>query len=580
MNTSTDSAGQAMMLRAIHLFIYALIGATLFSLNAFSNPVRAASEMEFRADEVLVIFEPGTPARDIASVHASVGGQVTRTIPRFGLEVVKVAQGTVLEKVEAYRRNPNVKIVQPNYLRPLIIPTEGTFSPSLDVFDEQWSLDNVGQTLQTYTDPNYGTLVWPSIRADADIGIPEAWDITQGSSNVQVAVLDSGVDCNHPDLMEKCADIEHHVSATFNSFGEPIPAYTDVIGHGTHVAGIIGMDTNNGRGGAGIGWNTRIGSFKVCYAETLLDIVVGSNCADSDIVDGVDSVLTHGDYHVINMSFGGGSSPVLQTALNDAFNSGIVLIAAAGNAGNWLPVYPAAYANVVSVGATNPVDDRASFSSFSREDEATSPGDWVDLLAPGDPIISTVPGAFCGADGMDCFQWLRGTSMAAPHASGVAALVWSQVLQSDPTMSSANRDEVIWRLRDCADQIGAMGQDMRIWSRYGRLSAYGAVTCGGLLPPPPDGNHIVALQGASSGSGSTWMATVTITVSDGTGPAENGVLVTGSWNTNDPANCTVNDGQCVVSLSGIRKRTSSVALTVTDPLGADGQPVSIVVTKP
>lgn len=557
-----------------------------------SGAVHAQTEMKYRPDEVLVAFRTGTSGSAIASAHAAVGGSVQRVIPRFGLQVVKVASGTVLDQVQVYQRNPNVSFAQPNYLRPLIVPIEGSFGPGLSVFQEQWSLNNTGQGLQTYTDPNTGVASWPTgtIRPGADIQMPDAWDVTLGSSSVQVAVLDSGVDCGfpaspvgHPDLVDKCVDVEDWVTPTMNTFGDPIPDFTDVIGHGTHVAGIIGMLTNNGAGGAGIGWSTMIGSFKVCYAETVLGIVIGSDCPESDIIAAIDRVIQLGTYQVINMSFGGGASPALETALNSAFASGIVLIAAAGNGGNWLHVFPAAYPNVVAIGSTSPVDDRSSFSSFSRED--TPQGDWVDLLAPGDPIISTVPGIFCGAHGIDCFGWNRGTSMAAPHASGVAALVWSQLLQSNPTNTlQANRDEVIRRLRDCADHTGAMGQDMLIWSAHGRLNAHGAVTCGPTSPPPPPptGNYVSDLVSTSSGSGSTWTATGTVTVMDADGVPAGDVVVTGDWDTGDPAGCVTSSeqGQCSMVLANIRRRVGSVVLTVNVPLKFNGLPASVAISKP
>ena len=549
-----------------------------------SGAVHAQTEMEYLPDEVLVAFRPGTSGSAIASAHAAVGGSVQRVIPRFGLQVVKVASGTVLDQVQVYQRNPNVEYAQPNYLRPLTLPTEGSFAPNINVIDEQWSLHNTGQALQTYTDPNTGGLIWPVTRSDADIDMAEAWDVTQGSSSVLVAVLDSGVDCNHPDLDAKCGDNEDHVSVTVNSFGEPIPELIDVIGHGTHVAGTVGMETDNGGGGAGVGWNTGIGSFKVCYAETFLGIVVGSNCLDSDIVSGIDRVIELGTYSVINMSFGGGPSPAVESALNAAFGEGIVLIAAAGNGGTWLKVYPAAYGNVVAVGATSPVDDRASFSTFSTDDD-----DWVDLLAPGDPILSTVPSVFCGAADADCFQWLQGTSTAAPHASGVAALVWSQLLAADPGNANAlaNRDEVIRRLQDCADRIGAMGQDMQIWSRYGRLNAHGAVTCSGSSPPPPPstGDHIASLEGTSSGSGPNWSATVTITVhAADESLIVDGAVIAGEW---DAADGVVSDscvtsggsGSCSVNLGGIHRREPSVLFSVINLPAGEG-PDSITVSKP
>jgi thermitase len=499
----------------VRTFLSFMTAALLVTLGLYV-PVLAAQSMEFTPDQVLVSFHPGTPGHAVAAAHANVGGTVQKVIDGLGVYVVGVPSGTVLDKVAAYKNNPNVKYAQPNYIRPLITPvatpSEGSFGPNLDVFDEQWNLHNVGQALQTYTDPNTGGSIWPVIRTDADIDMVEAWDVTKGSADVLVAVLDSGVDCDHPDLDAKCVNNEDYVSIIYNSYGDPIPELTDVIGHGTHVAGIIGMETNNGGGGAGIGWATRIGSFKVCYAETLLGYVIGSNCLDSDIVDGINRVIELGTYHVMNMSFGGGPSPAVESALTAAFNSGIVPVAAAGNAGNWLRVYPAAYDTVVSVGSVSPVDDRSSFSSFSIVEDH-----WVDLLAPGDPILSTVPGIFCGTAGSDCFQWLQGTSMAAPHVSGVAALVWSQLLENDPSNNNveANRDEVIRRLRDCADKTGAMGQDMLIWSQYGRLNAYGAVICAGTPPPPPPGApHIASLVGSSSGNGPTWSAMVPVNLHD------------------------------------------------------------------
>lgn len=561
--------------------VLSLLTAIVLVTLGLHAPALAAQSMEFTPDQVLVSFHPGTPGHAIAAAHASVGGTVQKSIDGLGVHVVGVPDGTVLATVAAYQKNPNVIYAQPNYIRPLIMPIEGSFGPNLDVFDEQWNLHNVGQALQTYTDPNTGGLVWPVIRTDADIDMVEAWDVTQGSLDVLVAVLDSGVDCDHPDLDAKCVDNEDYVSITHNSSGELIPELTDVIGHGTHVAGILGMETNNGGGGAGIGWATRFGSFKVCYAETFLGIVIGSNCLDSDIVDGINRVIELGTYHVMNMSFGGDPSPAVESALTAAFNSGIVPVAAAGNDGTWLRVYPAAYDNVVSVGAGSPVDDRSSFSTFSTVEDH-----WVDLLAPGDPILSTVPGIFCGLAGSDCFQWLQGTSMAAPHVSGVAALVWSQLLENDPSNNNnlANRDEVIRRLRDCADQTGAMGQNMLIWSQYGRLNAHGAVTCAGTPPtPPPSGAHIASLAGSSVGNGPTWTATVTVTLHAANDALLANERVTGQWETaggliNDSCTTEV-DGGCSVSLGGIRKREGSSRFSVTSHPAGEG-PDSITVSKP
>ena len=500
------------------------------------------------------------------------GGQLQRTIGAIGVHVVDVPAGRVLESIQRYRLNPNVLYAQPNYLQPLVLPTEGSFGPGIDVFDEQWNLFNQGTALQTYTDPNTGLPVWQYTRANADISAPEAWDIDQGDASVWVAVVDSGVDCNHGDLVGKCVHNQDYVTPTVDSFGTPIPELIDRLGHGTHVAGTIGMRTDNGAGGAGVGWNTSIGSFKVCYAEVFLGFVIGSSCEEADIAEAITAAADLG-FHVINMSFGQATpSMVVQSALNYAEQQDVVLVAAAGNNGDWQYLYPAAYTNVISVGATNPYDDRASFSTFSVPEDP-----WVDLLAPGDPILSTVPVDFCGGT-PQCFQWLQGTSMAAPHVSGVAALGWSYLLANDP--SNATSTEVRRRIQDCADQTGAMGQNMLAYSTYGRLNAHGALTCGGggppPPPPPPSGSvHAGDLDGATSSQGATWTAVVTVTVHDDS-LTHNPVIsveVAGDWNaasgTGQGMCTTDSQGQCTATWSGIRKKHGSVTFTVSSISGGN-----------
>jgi len=473
-------------------------------------------------DQLLVAFEPGTAAADITAAHQQAGAHVLRTITAIGVQVLEVPPGSVAGLLQVYRQNPNVQYAEPNYIRPLILPTEGSFGSGIDVIDEQWNLHNQGTPLKTYVDPNTGAPGWQYTRANADIDAPEAWDIEQGSADIRVALPDSGVDCNHGDLVGKCIDEEDLVTPTFDSFGNPIPELVDQLGHGTHVAGIIAMNTNNGQGGAGVGWNTSIGSFKVCYAEQYVGIIIGSSCQDADIATAITRATDLG-YQVINMSFGQAApSQVVKSALDYAAAHGVVLVAAAGNNNNWEKFYPAAYPEVIAVGATNAFDDRAGFSSFSVDDD-----DWVDVLAPGEPILSTVPSVFCSPPSPQCFGWKMGTSMAAPHVSGVAALVLNYLINNDP--ANANRDEVRRRISDCADSVGALGQNFLSWSRYGRLNAAAALTCGGTPPPPPPpgGNHIGDLDAAASvPSGNSWVSAVTVTVHDDTETGLAGVTVT------------------------------------------------------
>jgi thermitase len=559
--------------------------------------------MRFTPDEVLVAFRPGTPAADKSAAHAQVAGHASRTLSQIGVTVVSVPAGTSAAALKSYRRNPNVLYAEPNYIRPLVLPTEGAFPGVPNVFDEQWNLHNTGAGIETYADADTGAQVYPVTHADADIDAPEAWDVSQGSPDVWVAVPDSGVACHHGDLVGKCMHEEDHVTPTVDSFGTPIPELVDRIGHGTHVAGTIAMATNNGDGAAGVGWNVRVGSFKVCYAEVVLGIVLGSNCEDADIASAIVAIADYG-YHVINMSFGGGPSAVVQSAVEYAAAQGVVLVAAAGNHGHWQKFYPAAYPDVISVGATTPFDDRAHFSAFSIDDDSdpsTSDDDWVDVLAPGSPILSAAPPEACAPVDPQCFQYMEGTSMASPHVSGVAGLVWSHLLATDP--ANADRAEVRRRIQDCADATGAMGQDMRVWSRYGRLNAHGALTCGGTPPPPPPppgGDpvppvHVADLEGAGTNpSGPTWDAQVTVTVHDANHAPVESAQVTGSWNAGSgsgPSGCTTDAfGQCSMTRAGVRKKDSSVSYTVSSvgPLAydagsnhdADGDGTTVGVSKP
>lgn len=439
----------------------------------------------FEPDQVLVAFRPGTPAADISAAHNRAGGQVLKAVTAIGVQIVSIPAGTVLDKVQMYRRNPNVEYAEPNYLRPLIMPIEGSLGQGINVFSEQWTLHNQGTALQTYVDSATGLPGWQYTRLGADIDATEAWDIERGDANVWVAIPDSGIDCSHGDLVGKCMHQEDFVTPTVDSYGNPIPDLIDQLGHGTHVAGIIAMQTDNGDGGAGVGWNTSIGSFKVCYMENFLDILIGSSCQDADIASAIIRATDLG-YDIINMSFGQAApSQVVKSALDYASAAGVVMVAAAGNNNNWEKFYPAAYDEVISVGATNAFDDRAGFSTFSVDDDfdpSTTNDDWVDVLAPGDPVLSTVPTDFCSPPDPQCFKWLQGTSMAAPHVSGVAALVKSYLNQNDAT--NANAAEVRRRIQDCAEATGAMGQNMLAWSKFGRLNAAGALTCGEAPPPP------------------------------------------------------------------------------------------------
>ncbi len=191
----------------------------------------------FSPDTVLVAFNPGTAASEMSAAHSRAGGNVLKTIAAIGVQVIAVPNGTVLAAVQRYQRNPNVTFAEPNYQRPLFLPvtTEGS-EPSVGIqnfYDEQWGLDNLGQSFGATVDPLFGTLITPAYKGvdDADIDAPEGWDLTHGSAAVRIAILDSGVYCSHVDLTSKCIEEVNFVG----QHGSPVD---DILGHGTHVAGI------------------------------------------------------------------------------------------------------------------------------------------------------------------------------------------------------------------------------------------------------------------------------------------------------------------------------------------------------
>ncbi len=193
--------------------IFALTVMCLLVLTVDSPLLIAQSQgnppQPFAPDTLLVAFNPGTATSEIGAAHSQAGGQVVKTIAAIGVQVVAVPNGTVLAALQRYQRNPNVTFAEPNYQRPLFLPvtTEGN-EPGLiqNFYDEQWGLDNVGQSFGATVDPLFGTLIVPAFTgvADADIDAPEGWGVTWGSSAIRIAILDSGVYCNHADLDSKC----------------------------------------------------------------------------------------------------------------------------------------------------------------------------------------------------------------------------------------------------------------------------------------------------------------------------------------------------------------------------------------
>lgn len=287
------------------------------------------------------------------------GVEVAERLDALGVWRVRIEHRGALQALDA---DPRVRYVEPNHRR---------------------TIDSVPN------DPRYaGQTGLPRI------GCPAAWDVARGNPAVTIAILDTGVDLDHPDLAPA-------LLPGYDFVGESL-AIQDVIGHGTHCAGTAAAATDNGLGVAGVAWGCKILPIKVIGDD-------GSG-TDDNIAAGIVWATDQGA-KVISMSFGGpDASQTLAAAIAYASENGVLIVCSAGNAGTTAPTYPAFYLSSLAVAALDAQDRRASFSNY---------GSWVELAAPGVDILSTLPGGV--------YDRRTGSSMAAPFVAGAAALIFSQL---------------------------------------------------------------------------------------------------------------------------------------------------------
>jgi len=368
--------------------------------------------------KVLIGFKEKPGAAQQAMVKG-VGGQIKYTynlIPAIAASVPEVA-------IEALKKNPNITNVE---------------------------LDSVVYALDAELDDSWGV---------KRIGAGLVHNSGNNGEGIKIAIIDTGIDKDHPDLDDNLVGGVNFVSKP--SWKTPDPnKWDDDNGHGTHVAGIIAAEDNN-TGVVGVAPRASLYALKVLDSK-------GSGYV-SDVVMAI-QWATENDIQVINMSLGGAATDLLWAACWLAYEfDGLILVAAAGNGGS--VIYPAAYDSVIAVSATNSADELAWFSSI---------GDEVELAAPGEDIYSTYK------DGG--YTTLSGTSMASPHVAGVAALVWA-------VNTGWTNDDVRAQLQDTADDLGEVGWD----SEYG-WGLVNAAEAAGVLPPPPNEPPTVYITSPSDGS--------------------------------------------------------------------------------
>jgi subtilisin family serine protease len=403
--------------------------------------------------EVLVRFRPGTTMERIQSLVNQKHDQLEDEFENInGLTAIDDLDGLDAETVATeYRSLPDVEYAEPVFEINLNHESPGKHKHADDVrFDEQWSLANTGQD---------------GGKAGADISILGAWFKTTGSSKVVVAVLDSGVDYTHRDLinniwvrpaeMAAYTDDERGEFNDLHGFNAMDNARDpmDDNGHGTHCAGIIGAEGNNGFGIAGINWNVEIMPLKFLSANgsgTTKDAIEAINYAIDRKQKGV-------NLRIISASWGSTQkSRALSDAIKRAGDEGILFVAAAGNNGedsDKRPHYPAGYKlpNLIAVAALDRNDKLAGFSNYGAKS--------VHIAAPGKEILST----WLGGD----FYVASGTSMATPEVSGIAALV----LSVNPKMTVA---ELRQRLEASTDKLDSLKGKVATGGRINAAMAVGA----------------------------------------------------------------------------------------------------------
>ncbi len=351
-----------------------------------------------------------------------------------------------------------------------------------DVAPNHWH-----QAQQTTPNDPFFNLQWHYTQ----IQLPAAWGITTGSNDVIVAVLDTG-SSNHPDLAGRFIAGYDFISSAANAGdgGGIDPDPTDVGDgnglqpssfHGTHVAGTIGALTNNGSGVAGVTWSTRIMPLRVLGLQGGTDFDIGNAVRFAARLANNSNTLPPERAHILNLSLGGpGSSQAMQDTYTAARNQGVTIFAAAGNNNNSIPFFPSAYAGVISVSAVDFLGNKAPYSNFHSTVDIAAPGGSVAVDQNGDGyadgVLSTkINDAVAPAQAVFAFE--QGTSMAAPHAAGVAALM----LAVDPSLTPTQVQTI---LQDTASDLGAPGKDPIFG--HGLINAHAAVLAasgGGGGPP-------------------------------------------------------------------------------------------------
>ncbi len=403
--------------------------------------------------------------------------------------------------------------------------------PNDPTYPDQWGLNNTGQAIS-----ETGTIVGTP---GADINMEAAWDIHTGDNSVILAIIDTGVDYDHPEFAGRTVAGFDFV----NDDSDP----ADDNGHGTSCAGIAAAAGNNGAGVAGVNWNCQIMGVKVLNA-------FGSG-SFADVAEGIEWAADNGA-NVISLSLGGGFDQATEDAVNYAHDLDVVVVASRGNNNTSAASYPGSYDNAIAVGALSPCNDRKTPTTCDGEFWwGSSFGNDLDVMAPGTRIHTTDITGSGGYDAGDYFSEFNGTSAACPFVAGIAALLRS----SEPALTN---QQIRDRMNETATDIGAAGFDDQ--TGWGRVDAAAALDGGGTGLQAPVVSDIADQTITEGGAFATVNLDDFVTDGDNT-DAEI------SWSTSGGSSITVSiDGSNVATITAAAGFIGSetITFTATDP---DGQ---------
>ncbi len=489
-----------------------------------------------------------------AGKAARVAARANKTIA----DELRIPQSPTIAAIKDLAGEEDVEFAEPNYLR------QPSLTPNDEFYRYQWHYEQ--------------------------IALPQAWDITTGSAQTIVAVIDTGVVLNHPDLQGQLTSGYDFISdPSMSADGDGIDSNPDDPGdsdhpaiphsyHGTHVAGIIAARTNNNRGVAGVAWNTRIMPIRALGigGGTDYDISQGILYAAGLPNDSGTVPTTKAD--IINMSLGGpGYSRIEQEAISAARQAGVIIITAAGNRSvNGDGDTPGGLDGVFNVSAVGYTRQRAPYSNFGQKVALCAPGGDMTADRNGDGFADGVLSAV-GKRGDDIwYEFYEGTSMAAPHVSGVVALMKAV----HPSLRPTDLEQLLAGTHpgttlSIVDDLGTTGKD--VFYGYGLINALAAVRAAADISDTPPSNTPVLRIVPSSLDFGTQLTTLTLTAVNGGGGALSISNITASdaWMAVASPDTSENGGTYTVSVQrgGLADGTYSGSVT----FASNGGDVSVSV---